>query len=154
MRRACSSGHHGLLGQSGATSVMVACSRTTLARSLLISASGGKHQLFSLPMENRRPSAAMQFGSGFQLTYLCTCLLRRVAKRSTECGPHFRSAILKTAGSSLRSELSRVHRESLSALSLSFPGRCTAIRCMPYRWAVCQISLAMDESMSVLPPCG
>ena len=75
MRRACSSGHQGLLGQSGATSVMVACSRTTLARSLLISASGGKHQLFFLPSENRRPSAAMQFGSGFQLTYLCTCRL-------------------------------------------------------------------------------
>ena len=62
IRRAWSSGHHGLLGHKGATRVMVACSLTSFARSLWMRASGGKHQAFSPVRGKRSPSFATRMG--------------------------------------------------------------------------------------------
>ena len=100
IRRAWSSGHHGLLGHRGATRVMVACSLTSFARSLWMRASGGKHQAFSPVRGKRSPSFATENGSGRQETYLRVCRLRRFANKSMPWGPHRRSACLKCKGKS------------------------------------------------------
>ena len=76
-------------------------------------------------------SVAIANGSGFQLTYLLSWLLRRVAKRSTEHGPRVQIKLRQI-------DLPRTHSaddcsvlDSPCTMEFITPGRCTADRVIP-----------------------
>ena len=99
-------GYHACVCHVGVINTISPWSLASLARHLLIRQNGGKAYIILPRHSHEKASIIRALRSGFQLTYVGSCVVKRSANRSMCSWPHCWFSILNSCGSSFQQLLS------------------------------------------------